>query len=624
MPSGIESGAGSKLSDAISEVDRWLRALPGGARKLSADELRGYSTRKPVAGWRMTVELQHSGRQELDVLIDEQFPRREPRIALFNAPPFLTVPHIEKDGVLCLLPDTAEADPFEPVNVVRYVMHAAVDLLEEALSGKRIDDFQAEFQSYWQWSCSPEVQPIQSMAEPSGPTRALRVWRGRGRYVIAECDEELLRWLDNLWQNAKAGPRKTETALFLWLNEALIPANYPRSVADVQKIAAACGGAELFQELIDLQPDRLVVVLGAPTANGPCFGGVLISPPITQSPSGRRGRKDLTSGFRPNKVPKAILTSRFVSNATIDRTIVERVDALWIHGRGQDQRIQRLRKATVAVFGCGSVGAAAAVALAKAGVGRMILVDPQVLAWANTGRHPLGAGAVGQPKAVSLANRLRADFPHAQIYAWDTTWQQAAKNHAVEIASSDLIVSAMGDWAAEGALNEWHLENGRSVPIVYGWTEPHAAAGHAVAILADGGCLQCNVDSTGLPLLRVTEWPVSTIKQEPGCGAVYQPYGPVELENIVSLIVELAIDGLLGAVTTSTHRIWTSRSSLVTAAGGKWTAEWESTAGARTYGAFVEERPWPEAQACPECSADQKPYVSPSAAPASLSSSAIV
>jgi hypothetical protein len=140
------------------------------------------------------------------------------------------------------------------------------------------------------------------------------------------------------------------------------------------------------------------------------------------------------------------------------------------------------------------------------------------------------------------------------------------------------------------------------VPIVYGWTEPHACAGHAVAIAGGGGCLQCGLTDTGQPLLRLTQWPDgSVLRQEPACGAVYQPYGPVELAHVVALVAELALDSLLGAVTTSVHRIWAGRRRLLEMAGGTWTAAWIEIARDRLDGGFVHERPWPASAACGEC-----------------------
>src|SRR4051812_39736412 len=80
----------------------------------------------------------------------------------------------------------------------------------------------------------------------------------------------------------------------------------------------------------------------------------------------------------------------------------------------------RLIGSNVTVLGCGSVGAPVAVALAQAGVGRINLVDHDALAWANVGRHPLGAPSLGRNKAEALAAKLRSDFPHATFEAFPT------------------------------------------------------------------------------------------------------------------------------------------------------------------------------------------------------------
>jgi hypothetical protein len=53
----------------------------------------------------------------------------------------------------------------------------------------------------------------------------------------------------------------------------------------------------------------------------------------------------------------------------------------------------------------------------------------------------------------------------------------------------------------------------------------------------------CGFEGTGLPDFRVTDWPAGTpTRQEPACGAVFQPYGPVELGYVNSLVSELALD----------------------------------------------------------------------------------
>ncbi len=78
----------------------------------------------------------------------------------------------------------------------------------------------------------------------------------------------------------------------------------------------------------------------------------------------------------------------------------------------------RLHGAHVLVVGLGGVGSWAAEALARSGVGRLTLVDFDLVCVTNINRQ-LGAlrGTVGQPKASVLAERLRLINPEAQVKA---------------------------------------------------------------------------------------------------------------------------------------------------------------------------------------------------------------
>jgi hypothetical protein len=239
--------------------------------------------------------------------------------------------------------------------------------------------------------------------------------------------------------------------------------------------------------------------------------------------------------------------------------------------------------------------------LAQAGVGRLKIVDNDVLKSANIGRHPLGANYLGQLKPVALANYLRQRFPHLEIEGIPRRWEMLDDNFGL-FRKSDLIISAMGDWTAEGALNMAHLADGRHTPILYGWTEANAAAGQAVMIGRTGGCLQCGMDAHGAPLLSVTVWPSARqLSQEPACGAVYQPYGPSELSYIIALISELALDALLGTATGGEHRIWATSLRRLEAMNGNWSEAFKVETPHRPPGGFTHERAWSYRQSCPEC-----------------------
>jgi integrase len=130
----------------------------------------------------------------------------------------------------------------------------------------------------------------------------------------------------------------------------------------------------------------------------------------------KHGARDpLTKGFRPGAVPDTLLLARYFGRAKLLRRPIERADASWVHGRGEDPRVARLRGKRVAVIGCGSVGAPVAIALAQAGIGHLIPIDFDRLRWSNVGRHPLGASYVGQNKAKALAEKIRSAFPHITV-----------------------------------------------------------------------------------------------------------------------------------------------------------------------------------------------------------------
>ena len=113
-------------------------------------------------------------------------------------------------------------------------------------------------------------------------------------------------------------------------------------------------------------------------------------------------------GFRPGKVPSNLQTQYlFSAMRCAEPTIVDRVDAMWVHGRGHDARQKILAEKHVVIAGCGSVGGPIAQQLAMAGVGRLTLVDPELLSWSNIGRHPLGSKFVGLPKSTALSGCYR-------------------------------------------------------------------------------------------------------------------------------------------------------------------------------------------------------------------------
>jgi hypothetical protein len=572
-----------------NELDGWLRSLPGApVAALGAAELDAYKARGFLRGWRLAITFPDAVRR-IDILLTPAFPWKPPRFALVDRPPFLTWPHVEKDGLLCLASDGMEIDATKPVPVTQRLLGEASRMVERFLAGEGIeDDFRAEFLSYWDHDANHTGVPIVSLLDATPETRVVRLWRGKALYVVADESETIRTWLENRYGSVSSD-FATRDAPFIWLGPAMVPSHYPRSTADLRNLLDAASWQLIGQAAAE-EPDKIVTILGMATANGPALASVLVNP----APAPAHGaRQPLTRGFRPGMTPQNILSARYLGGAKLTRATVTRADAAWIHGRGADPRARTLRGKTVVLVGCGSVGAALALALAQAGVGRLVLIDPDTLKWANIGRHPLGAADVDRPKAKAMAERIRRGLPHVSVDHHVTDLAAVLREHPKVLEEADLILAATGSWAAESELDTWHGgATGRRVPIVYGWTEAHACAGHAVLVGGDAD-LRTGFDATGLPRLAVTKWPDGSERQEPACGAIYQPYGPIELAFISAMIAELALDALLGIRTLSTQRIWTTSTERLRGLGGQWSPEWlriNSDEGSR-----IVERPWPGA-----------------------------
>lgn len=194
--------------------------------------------------------------------------------------------------------------------------------------------------------------------------------------------------------------------------------------------------------------------------------------------------------------------------------------------------------------------------LAQAGVGRLTLLDQDLLTWQNVGRHVLDSNAVGQFKAKALERAIRRRFPDAAVTGIVKSWEDYLSEGGEALNSADLMISVTGDAASNRHLDE-RAAAGDVPAVLFGWIEPFGVAAHALFCQPGARRLIDISDEFG----RLTE-PVADVKsapalpREPACGAFYQPYSSLNALPSVALLGELAVDALLGRVSTSTHRVW--------------------------------------------------------------------
>jgi tRNA A37 threonylcarbamoyladenosine dehydratase len=129
-----------------------------------------------------------------------------------------------------------------------------------------------------------------------------------------------------------------------------------------------------------------------------------------------------------------------------------------------EEAMAKLAQAHVVVLGIGGVGTFAAEALARAGVGRVTLVDGERIEETNANRqlHALD-GAFGRPKAEEMAERLRRASPAARIEAECVAYDPETAERLVPPGVS-FVVDAMDTVVAKLHVIRRCLEIG--VPVV--------------------------------------------------------------------------------------------------------------------------------------------------------------
>lgn len=579
----------TSLDDAVQKVESWLEKTCTNIRRLLAAELTSYRKHRFYTGWEIEVDFE--GRLvRLHVLLDKKFPFSTPRVASASENHYLEWPHFEENGITCLPKrEIAWTDAVAKVNVA---LEDACDIIARYLIKPDNEELKREFISYWGFGCNNADLPVWSLLRADGETRNIAVWSGKKFILVGENQEQIEGWLKNRNFQDRVN---TSAGVFVSLPDPWIPP-FPETLGHVNELlkTVSLDVVEALEQQTLTNPTNMaaVVVMSARAESSVGLTAITV----------QNGIPKKINGFRElDKVPSQVKLA-YLRGAKINRRVVARADPAWVHGRDRNPLQATLYNKTVAIFGCGSLGSHVAIRLAQAGIGGLILVDPQNLVTANVGRHALGMEAVGVAKSDSLSNLIRQRFPHMRVVeAYPYGWQNLPQEAIEKVWSVDLIVSAIGDWADEGSLNELHHQQGKP-PIIYGWMEEQAAAAHAVGILSSNSCLQCLLDTTGKVLLPETVWENSPEEiAEPACGTIFQPYGPLDLSYAETLVAELCIDVLAGKVTENCHHVHATSTERLNELKGSWSESHLLIRPKDFSGSFQFERPMHRLKDCPIC-----------------------
>lgn len=129
-----------------------------------------------------------------------------------------------------------------------------------------------------------------------------------------------------------------------------------------------------------------------------------------------------------------------------------------------EEGLNRLANATVMVLGVGGVGSHCIEALARSGVGTLILVDNDKVSQTNINRQSIAyLSTVGDYKTKLMKDRIDDISPHTNVFTYET-FILPENLHEIFERKVDYIVDAIDTVTAKLAVAEYAKKN--NIPII--------------------------------------------------------------------------------------------------------------------------------------------------------------
>ena len=146
-----------------------------------------------------------------------------------------------------------------------------------------------------------------------------------------------------------------------------------------------------------------------------------------------------------------------------------------------------IKNSTVLIAGVGGLGCEIAKNLAMVGVGRLILVDLDIIEFSNFNRQLLFINAeIGESKATAAAKKLRQINPYIKIEAYNSSLERL---NPILYRSADIIIGGLDSMNARLNLNAQAVRFNK--PLVDGGVSGYH--GHIYTIFPfDNACYECN------------------------------------------------------------------------------------------------------------------------------------
>ncbi|GMU07933.1 ThiF family adenylyltransferase [Corallococcus caeni] len=463
----------------------------------------------------------------LRVRLPWEFPLCLPIVSVENTESEAVLPHFTNDNEVCFASDVGLLDRRRPEAILHESLERVHTLLRNMLLGDRGGEFLREIQAYWSAISRGCIDC--TVTANNRPRFISALYRGTSLQAVADDADSYAHSLPD----RRAEGLTAKKALYVPLapgdgNPSFLPKElttpeglrkYVRRMPDGIRDALA-------RLLRRFNVSEHLVVLGL------------------KRPQGERA----VVGVHLQRLDHGHPLLQDRTGAQVEPIALMRRDPDYLLPRGGAE--YGLRERRVLIAGCGSVGGHIALALARAGVGGLTLVDPDRFMPENTFRHVCGMRWLTNPKVTGLKKEIESSTPYVSVQPIDGRLEKLLQAEPDMVRGHDLVIAAMGQPTLELHLNEWAWSNAEHPPALFTWLEPYGIGGHALLThmrdqdARQRGCLECLYDRD-LGNRAAFADPGGTYTQDVlGCGSRFMPFADLDSQRTAELATRLALRAL--------------------------------------------------------------------------------